>query len=110
MILPSPLMNFPSGGSFEEMKWKSGKHNRPTPDRSWRATGYTLKLELDWFLKGAPDDQGVKQRRAKLSDSSAKMVVERFLGFVQFVDDMEGHDPLDTKTAYRMPTEMLRAV
>ena len=46
--------------------------------------------DREWFLAGCPDHLGVRQRRARLSESGAVLAWSRFLLLVQFVDEWYG--------------------
>ena len=58
-----------------------------------RASGECLDYDLEWFMGGALTDEGVRLRRAKMSDDSAKKAKNYFLMLVQFTDERHGYTP-----------------
>ncbi|CAJ1414192.1 unnamed protein product [Effrenium voratum] len=70
------------------------------PNRAYKATGTNLAEERDWFLAGCPDEEGIRQRRARLSDEGAAVSWNRFLMLVQFVDETLAGAPQDPSPGY----------
>jgi hypothetical protein len=70
------------------------KRPKEAPSRRYRAGGENLEAERKWFVEeGCPGENGVRMRRARLSNPGAATAWERFLCFVQFTDECLGAQP-----------------
>ncbi|CAJ1393635.1 unnamed protein product, partial [Effrenium voratum] len=53
---------------------------------AWKASGVHLSADKAWFMEGCPDEEGVRQRRARMTDAGANIAWDRFMLLVQFTD------------------------
>ena len=66
-IAPGPRADVP------EVPESGRKRPRQTPSTSWKASGVNVEADKEWFMAGCPNDDGLRERRARMNDAGAEI-------------------------------------